>query len=199
METICSSETSVDFQWTYFALLILQPWRWRQYPPPKRQLTFNGPNLLCLFFDPEDGGNMLLRNVSWLSMDIFCSAYSSTLKMEAICSFERSVDFQWTYFARLILRPWRWRQYAPPKLQLTFHGLHGVVSQKTALFITKSFIVFYPGCWKHINPSKSGDIFFPPSQYLLVHLIASIWESKVGEMSDICLSGCMYNVLLMSI
>jgi hypothetical protein len=27
---------------------------------------------------------------------VSCLAYSSTLKMEAICSFEMSVDFQWT-------------------------------------------------------------------------------------------------------
>jgi hypothetical protein len=38
-----------------------------------------------------------------------CSAYSSTLKMEAICS---------------------------PKRRLTFNGQHGVISQKIVLFIT---------------------------------------------------------------
>jgi hypothetical protein len=39
------------------------------------------------------------------------------------------------YFGRLILRPWRWRWYVPPKRRLTFNGLHSVVSQKTVLFI----------------------------------------------------------------
>jgi hypothetical protein len=36
--------------------------------------------------------------------------------------------------ARLILRPWRWRRYVPPKRRLTFNGLHGVISQKMVLF-----------------------------------------------------------------
>jgi hypothetical protein len=37
---------------------------------------------------------------------------------------------------KLILRPWRWRRYVPPKRQLTFNGLHGIVSQKIEVFIT---------------------------------------------------------------
>jgi hypothetical protein len=54
---------------------------------------------------PEDGGNMFIRNVGWLptgytafkppAFTLLCSAYSS-LKMEAIYSSETSVDFQWT-------------------------------------------------------------------------------------------------------
>jgi hypothetical protein len=49
------------------------------------------------------------------------------------------------YLAQLI-RPWRWRRCSPPKLRLTFNGLHGVISQTIVLFITttlrtsKSFI-----------------------------------------------------------
>jgi hypothetical protein len=39
------------------------------------------------------------------------------------------------YLARLI-RPWRWRRYVPPKLQLTSNGLHGIIAQKRAHFIT---------------------------------------------------------------
>jgi hypothetical protein len=34
----------------------------------------------------------------------------------------------------LILRPWRWRRLVLPKYQLTFNGLHGVISQKIVLF-----------------------------------------------------------------
>jgi hypothetical protein len=34
------------------------------------------------------------------------------------------------FLFRLVLRPWRWRLHVPPKLWLTFNGLHGVVSQK---------------------------------------------------------------------
>jgi hypothetical protein len=36
------------------------------------------------------------------------------------------------------LRPWIRRRYFPPKRRLPFNGLHGVISQKTALFIITS-------------------------------------------------------------
>jgi hypothetical protein len=39
------------------------------------------------------------------------------------------------FLAWLILRPWWWRWHAPPKRRLTFSGLHGVMTQKTELFI----------------------------------------------------------------
>jgi hypothetical protein len=40
------------------------------------------------------------------------------------------------WFLSRLIRPWRWRRYVPPKCRLTFSGLHGVISQKTVLFIT---------------------------------------------------------------
>jgi hypothetical protein len=40
------------------------------------------------------------------------------------------------FLARLSLRPWRWRRYVSPKRRLTLNGLHDVISQKIALFIT---------------------------------------------------------------
>jgi hypothetical protein len=36
----------------------------------------------------------------------------------------------------LTLQPLRWRRFVPQKRRLTFTGLHGVISQKTELFIT---------------------------------------------------------------
>jgi hypothetical protein len=36
----------------------------------------------------------------------------------------------------LILWPWRWRWHVPTKCQLTFNGLHGLISQKVELFIS---------------------------------------------------------------
>jgi hypothetical protein len=33
----------------------------------------------------------------------------------------------------LLLRPWRWRQYVPPKRRLRLNGLHGVISQNMSL------------------------------------------------------------------
>jgi hypothetical protein len=38
------------------------------------------------------------------------------------------------FLARLILRSWRWKPYAPPKRRLSSNGLHGVISQKTEHF-----------------------------------------------------------------
>jgi hypothetical protein len=40
------------------------------------------------------------------------------------------------FLARLILRPWRWRRYVPPKRRLTLNVLQGVISQKIEVFIT---------------------------------------------------------------
>jgi hypothetical protein len=40
--------------------------------------------------------------------------------------------------AQLILRPWRWRRYVPPKRRLNFNRLHGVITQKIVFFITTS-------------------------------------------------------------
>jgi hypothetical protein len=36
----------------------------------------------------------------------------------------------------LFLRPLRWRRYVPPKRRLKLNELHGVIPQKTILFIT---------------------------------------------------------------
>jgi hypothetical protein len=33
------------------------------------------------------------------------------------------------------LRPWRWKQYIPPRRQLTFNGLHGVIPLKVKFHI----------------------------------------------------------------
>jgi hypothetical protein len=39
---------------------------------------------------------------------------------------------------------WRWRRYVPLKRQLTFNGLHGVISQKIVLFITTAVRTLHP-------------------------------------------------------
>jgi hypothetical protein len=57
MEAICSSKTSVDFQ------------RITRRYIPLFAIWFRSGFLLDLFFDPEDGGDMFLRNVGWLSTD----------------------------------------------------------------------------------------------------------------------------------
>jgi hypothetical protein len=40
------------------------------------------------------------------------------------------------FLAWLILQPWRWKQHVPQKHWLSFNGIHGIISQKTELFIT---------------------------------------------------------------
>jgi hypothetical protein len=49
---------------------------------------------------------------------------------------QRTRRYQAGFLLSLFSLPWRWRRYVPPKRQLTFNGLHGVISQKTVLFIT---------------------------------------------------------------
>jgi hypothetical protein len=44
----------------------------------------------------------------------------------------------------IILRPWRWRRHVPPKRQLNFNGLHGVISHKTELFIATAVRTWNP-------------------------------------------------------
>jgi hypothetical protein len=58
MEAICSSETSVDTQRTTL-----------RYIPEDGTLQAATGFLLCLFFHPKDIGDMLVRNVCWLSTD----------------------------------------------------------------------------------------------------------------------------------
>jgi hypothetical protein len=52
-----------------------------------------------------------------------------------LCSLLKVKVASWL-LAWLILGSWRWRQHVCPKCQLTFNGLHGIISQKTKLFIT---------------------------------------------------------------
>jgi hypothetical protein len=42
---------------------------------------------------------------------------------------------------------WRWRRHVPPKRRLIFNGLHGVIFQKTELFISQFFYSFV----KYVN------------------------------------------------
>jgi hypothetical protein len=102
METICSSETSVETQRTLR----------RHIPEDDTACRL----LLNLFINPEDGGDMFFRNAMqsfefqptfrrnmsppfsgsdcYLLHNGFLLGLFSTLKMEATCSSETSVDFQ---------------------------------------------------------------------------------------------------------
>jgi hypothetical protein len=63
------------------------------------------------------------------------------------------------FLARLILRPWRWRQYVPPKRRVTYNALHGVISQMIVFFKTISY--FYNmvlSTQKREKIDSAGDI-----------------------------------------
>jgi hypothetical protein len=45
-------------------------------------------------------------------------------------------------FASVILRPWRRKRHIPPKTQLTFNGLQGIISEKTELYVTRFYFHF---------------------------------------------------------
>jgi hypothetical protein len=59
----------------------------------------------------------------------------------------------------LILRPWRWRRYVLPKCQLTFNGLHGVISQKIVLFSFQDRSVSVVPRLRFGRPENQGSIF----------------------------------------
>jgi hypothetical protein len=45
-----------------------------------------------------------------------------------------------------ILRFWRWRLHVSSKRRLTFNGVHGVISQKTEVFMTTAVRTSSPAC-----------------------------------------------------
>jgi hypothetical protein len=82
----------------FLARLILLPWRWRRYVPPKRRLTFNG--LHCVISQ---------------KIALFITTTVRTSNPTSTCHLLSRL-----YLARLILRPWRWKRYVPPKRRLNF-------------------------------------------------------------------------------
>jgi hypothetical protein len=54
----------------------------------------------------------------------------------------------------LILCPWRQRWYVPPKRLLSFNGLHGVISQKTELFIMADVRTSNPTAAVHFSETS---------------------------------------------
>jgi hypothetical protein len=74
------------------------------------ELSYTLPLLSCFLYNPK----------FWLADCSTCHVLS-----------------RW-FLARLILWPWRWKRYVPPKRGLIFNGLHGVISKKIVLFIAVS-------------------------------------------------------------
>jgi hypothetical protein len=75
------------------------------------------------------------------------------------------------FVAWLVLRPWRWRRYVPPKRRLTFNVLHGVIYQKIELFITTAVGTSNPTQKLMLAHPSTGRITTSCNQ----HVQRSIW------------------------
>jgi hypothetical protein len=87
--------------------------------------------LFGLLFNPEDGGDISLRNVGWLSVgrsDKFLLASSAKLCLVSgrerlttmfFCLTKLQLAASYMACSRLILRHWKWERYVPPKHWLT--------------------------------------------------------------------------------
>jgi hypothetical protein len=109
--------------------------------------------LLCLLFNPEDSGNIIIKYLSrdrsvassklsspksailnfLLQLPVSCFLWNIgwlSLDYAAICLLHAT---SW-FLAWLTLWPWRWGRYVLPERQLTFTGLHNIISPKVELF-----------------------------------------------------------------
>jgi hypothetical protein len=93
---------------------------------------------VCVWWCHIPRGNNLHEDYHLLRCDI--------IKVPALCWF----------LAWLILWPWRWTRYVPPKRWLTFSGLHGVISQKIELFNDSTVHDFISGHSQHNAHPFSG-------------------------------------------
>jgi hypothetical protein len=80
----------------------VQPWAWKLYVGSE---VLTAVIMKSYIFWDITWCGLLKVNEHWRNMSpeatlLSCLAYSSTLKMEAICSSETSVDFQWTVWRR---------------------------------------------------------------------------------------------------
>jgi hypothetical protein len=100
-----------------------------------------GPNGMRLC--NNDNGTFCLAAVKislWLHF-----AYSQASCIIQYCKYCHLLSRWW--LVRFI-RPCRWRQYIPPKRQVTFNGLYGVTSQKISFFRFQKALVNKRSSWK---------------------------------------------------
>jgi hypothetical protein len=90
--------------------------------------------------------------------------------------------------ASIFTSPWRWRQQGPPKRWYPTTSLHGVITQKTATWISIQTPLTSPWTWEQHGPPKH---WYPT---ILLH---GVIIQKAGYDSSLCTS-CS-NVLFMTI
>jgi hypothetical protein len=89
------------------------------------------------------------------------------------------------FLARLILRPWSWRGYVPPKRRLTFNVLHRVISQEIEIFIATAVRTSNPTLWLKflwIPQANAGIIYSvrpPPLPYTFFPIQYSLFSTRL--------------------
>jgi hypothetical protein len=106
---------------------------------------------------------------TWWSLDgiiFFYIRQYNPLKVNR-CFVGRVVHASYCFLIWLTPGSWRWRRYVPPKCQMTFTGLQGVVSQKVYIHV-----------WDNIRSNTIMDIRVPQMSENFLNNWATISLSK---------------------
>jgi hypothetical protein len=81
--------------------------------------------------------------------------YNSAQSVKSQPTFRRNISPQFSGSNN-----WRWRAYVPPKRQLTFKEIHGVISQMRVLFKEKSYSNKYQKLLRNDHCIPTYEIYF---------------------------------------
>jgi hypothetical protein len=93
------------------------------------------------------------------------------------------------FLVRLISRPWIWRRHVPPKRQLSFSGLHSVISQKMKLFTDEYFGWIFPYAsillWYHLYENNvTGQCLYRSLIQNVTGMNPTVLELKHGGQTE---------------
>jgi hypothetical protein len=114
-----------------------------------------------------------------------CTHSSSPLRMLHAMQSKKPASNRQPAELALLTRPWRWRRYIPPKRRLNFISLHGVISEKTVIYVTTA--VRTPNPTRKIHHYGDVDV----TQRLRTRNSRFVHS----ECSDYCLSGWKFQSL----